>query len=316
MDGGDTNKIKNYWVELEKLGVECHYLHNVYDEDIFKEYDIIHIFHLGHSFSHKFYLEAVRSDKPIVISPIYFPNQDNPIQYRQEMLGYSSATLYLSEGEKSQVAKLFENFRGLEERSFIVPNGVGDEFVVDGYKYEHPNRPEEEYVLCVGRLCSRKNQANLAQACMELDIPLLLIGEPADNLVTRACQAIADKWEGLWWEGPVPHELLADAYRGAKVLACPSTLEMWPNVVAEGGLSGCNLVVGTGSMSFTDIDGVYTCDKTIDSIKEAVASAYSDDRDESLVGYFSEFTWEKSAAKLKEAYDYAIKNPILPTYKV
>ena len=301
MDGGDTNKIKNYWEELKKLDVECGYLHDIFGFDTYDDYDIIHIFHLGHDFSYKFYLEAVRTGKPIVISPIYFPNQLNPIQYRAEMAEYASAILYLSEGEQEEVYKIFAEHNELDKTAYIVPNGINPVFGEEGFEYIHPNRPEEDYVLCVGRLDQRKNQVALARACMELDVPLLLVGEPADDITVRGCQAIADEWDGLWWEGPAEHTRLASAYRGAKVLACPSTLEMWPNVVAEGGLAGCNLVVSEGSMTFTDFDGVYTCDQTIDSIKRAVRKAYSDDK-VSLKKQFEGFTWENTAKQLKEIY--------------
>ncbi len=306
LDGGDTNKIDNYWIQLSKLGIECGYLHNIFDFDEYDNWDIIHGFHLGHEFSYKFYLEAVRKDKPFVISPIYFPHQGNPVKYRKEMVENSNAILYLSDGEKESVEKLFENPAVLAEISHIVPNGIDPVFGTEGRKYVHPNRPDEEYVLCVGRIDGRKNQTALARACMELDIPLLLVGEPVDGFEVRACQSMADEWDGLWWEGPADRTRLAEAYRGAKVLVCPSVVEMWPNVVAEGGLAGCNLVVTEGSMTFTDFEGVYTCDTTIDSIKEAVESAYSVKK-ESLKSQFEHFTWENTALQLKEIYEEVLK---------
>ena len=299
MDGGDTNKINNYWEQLNKLGIECGYLHNILDSDEYGNWDIIHGFHLGHEFSYKFYLESVRKHKPYVMSPIYFPNQGNPVKYRQEMVEGARAVLYLSEGERESVGRLFDEPTGV---SHIVPNGIDPVFGTEGRKYVHPNRPDEDYVLCVGRIDGRKNQVALTRACMELDVPLLLVGEPADGYEVRACQSMADSWDGLWWEGPADRERLAEAYRGAKVLACPSIVEMWPNVVAEGGLAGCNLVVSNGSMTFTDFDGVYTCGTTIDSIKEAIEPAYKNDK-KSLKSQFEDFTWESTAKQLKGIYE-------------
>ena len=217
------------------------------------------------------------------------------------MLEYSSAVCYLSEGEKEQVHKLFDN--QIELNEYIIPNGINQVFGTDGIKYEHPNCPEEEYVLCVGRLDKRKNQHKLAQACKDLDIPLLLVGDPADPIVVKMCQGISDSWPGLWWEGAVSHEMLAEAYRGAKVLACPSTLEMWPNVVAEGGLAGCNLVVSNGSMTFSDLDGVWACDPTVGSIRRAVESAYNAPKSGTMIPYFKQFTWGKASDELREVYE-------------
>ena len=135
---------------------------------------------------------------------------------------------------------------------------------------------------------------------------MVLIGDPQESNVVKACQGIANEWNGLWWERAVDHEMLAEAYRGAKVLACVSTLEMWPNVVAEGGLAGCNLVVSNGSMSFTDLEGVYTCDPTIESIKQAVSEAYQADKTGELIPHFKQFTWEKAVDQLRDAYESII----------
>jgi len=304
IQGGDTGKIYKYWERLSEVGVICDYIHNVAGGVDLSDWDIFHIFHLGHDFSYKFHLEAMRLGKPTVISPIYFPDQTNPKDYRREMLEYSSAVCYLSEGEKAEVHKLFDN--GIELNEHIVPNGINPIFNTTGDKYVHPNCPNEDYVLCVGRLDKRKNQHRLAQACMDLDIPLLLIGDTNDGIVTKACQGIADKWPGLWWEHAAPAEVLVEAYRGAKVLACTSTLEMWPNVVAEGGLAGCNLVVSNRSMTFSDLDGVWSCDPTIESIKQAVKGAYEADRTGDLIPYFRQFTWEKTVDQLRDIYESII----------
>lgn len=298
-EGGDKNKIERYWEGLEKLGIRCGYAHNIAGKVDLSEWDVFHIFHLGHDWSYKFHLEAVRLGKPTVISPIYFPQQKNPIVYRQEMLEYTSGVLYLSEGEQKAVRTIFD--KPLKE--YIIPNGIDPIFGYDGMRYQHPNCPNEDYVLCVGRLDQRKNQHKLAQACRELDIPLLLVGDPNDALVTKVCQGIADKWPGLWWEKTVSHELLAEAYRGAKVLACVSTLEMWPNVVAEGGLAGCNLVVSNGSMTFSDLEGVWPCDPTVGSIKRAVEQAYWSPKTGNLRPYFKRFTWDKTVTQLREVYE-------------
>ena len=301
LEGGDVGKIRHYWDELEKVGVTCGYVYSVAGDVDLSGWDIFHVFHLGHDWSYKFHLEAKRLGKPTVISPIYFPSQKNPDIYRREMLEYSSAVCYLSDGEKEAVHKLFDN--QIELNEFIIPNGINPIFGYNGTHYEHPNCPYEDYVLCVGRIDARKNQHRLAQACRELDIPLVLIGDPHESNVVKACQGIANEWNGLWWERAVDHEMLAETYRGAKVLACVSTLEIWPNVVAEGGLAGCNLVVSNGSMSFTDLEGVYTCDPTIESIKEAVNAAYQADKTGELIPHFRKLTWEKAVEQLRDVYE-------------
>lgn len=304
ISGGDSNKIEHYQLHLQKLGVKADYTSSVMYPR-FEDYDIIHGFHLGHKFSYKFYLEAMRLDKPYIISPIHFPEQENHPVYRYDMLEYSSAIACLSEGEQESVEVLFEEDhykQMVSDKTYIIPNGVNPIFGTDGPKLVHPNCPVEDYVLCVGRLDARKNQAKLAQACMELDIPLMLVGQAANGEAVASVQAIANVWDGLWWEPAAPAHKLVEAYRGAKVLACPSTLEMWPNVVAEGGLAGCNLVVGNGSMTWTDYDETWTCDNTIGSIKEAIKGAYEAPR-RNTQEPFTEFTWDRAAEELKTMYE-------------
>jgi len=305
--GGDSNKIEHYQQKLLDIGITADYTSSVMYPD-YNDYDIIHTFHLGHKFSYKFYLEAARLDKPFIISPIYFPHQENLPVYRNDMVDYASALACLSHGEMEAVQDLYKGAGRsmVKSKTYIIPNGIDPVFGDDGVKYVHPNCPDEDYVLCVGRLDARKNQHKLAQACKELDIPLLLVGQAAQPEVVEQTQTVADSWEGLWWERHAPHNRLAEVYRGAKVLACPSTLEMWPNVVAEGGLAGCNLVVGSGSMSFTDLDFVHVCDDTVDSIKEAVSKAYNEPR-RNVKEPFDEYTWDRAASELKEMYESVLE---------
>jgi len=297
--GGDTNKISHYATHLEDFGIECDYAWDV-DTPDFTQYDVIHGFHLGHEFSYKFFLEAQRVKKPYVLSPIYFPQKGMPSGYRDEMLRDADVVLYLSDGEK----KFVEEEAGFAAaKSYIVPNGINPIFGADGRHYSHPNARDEDYVLCVGRIDGRKNQARLAQACRNLDVPLLLVGEIAHNEAANQIQVMADEWNGLWWEDKAPPEALAECYRGAKVLACPSTYEIWPNVVAEGGLAGCNLVVSKSSLTFADLDGVFSCFPRTSSIEDAVGKAYAAPR---YTGNFDEvfkkYTWERAARRLSEIY--------------
>jgi glycosyltransferase involved in cell wall biosynthesis len=301
--GGDSNKINHYMRDLPQRGIKAGYTFSV--EDDWSDWDIIHTFHLGHEFSYKFYLEAVRTNKPLVISPIYFPMQNNHLAYRASMVEYASAIAFLSEGEKKAVKELYTEqpaWDMIEEKAWIIPNGINPIFGTEGKKYTHPNCPDEPYILCVGRLDERKNQHHLAQACVEEDIPLLLVGEAHRNPVTDSVNALMQTTPLIWHEPAAPPERLVEAYRGAHTLACPSTLEMWPNVVAEGGMAGCNLVVGESSMTFTDFEGVDVCTPDVDSIRRAIRSSYDTPR-RNHSHPFTQYTWERAANELTQLYE-------------
>jgi glycosyltransferase involved in cell wall biosynthesis len=304
-DGGDKNKIKHYIEHLSQMGYGISVTHSI-DSPDFSQFDVIHAFHLGHDFSYKFYLEAKRLGKRFIISPIYFPAQSLQLQYRREMVEYASNIAFLSKGEQEAVLSLYpdgdENRDKIVSKSYIIPNGIDPIYSTEGKAFVHPNCENGKYVLCVGRLDSRKNQLRLAKACQELDIPLLLVGGISESNIVEQLQVLANKWDGLWWEPEQPPEKLVEAYRGAHILACPSTLEMWPNVVAEGGIAGCNLVVSKGSFSFSDLDGVFPCTPFVRSIKGAVQKAYDSPKRGYLKDHFAQFTWEKTAYILDQMY--------------
>lgn len=303
LQGGDSYKIDLYREAIREQGWTDGYTWQVNGMDL-ESWDIFHIFHLGHDFVYKFYLEAKRLGKKIILSPIFFPAHSLHHDYMREVVNGSDMILHLSDGEKAWVGSILEEseVEAFEAKSRIVPNGIAECFTEEGQVLRHPNAPNEDYVLCVGRLDVRKNQVKLAQACKKLDIPLLLIGVPDDRLTVETVQGIANSWDGLFWLPPAPREELATAYRGCKVLACPSLDEIWPNVVAEAGMCGSNLLISDRVQSFHDVPGIEVCGTDIDSIGEAVKRAYEKPK-VSSADFFKEFTWESALDKLVEAYN-------------
>src|SRR5512138_985162 len=87
LSGGDSYKIGKYREGLPKLGIETAYTYTPHYTDL-SVFDIIHNFHLGHDFSYKFTLEAKRLGKPLVMSPIFFPDMGLSIPYRIDTIKY------------------------------------------------------------------------------------------------------------------------------------------------------------------------------------------------------------------------------------
>lgn len=82
--------------------------------------------------------------------------------------------------------------------------------------YENP----EDYVSCLARIEPHKNQYNLALACNRMEIPLKLVGYPADSNMMNQCKAL-----GAEIVGPKPRAEALDILAKSRVHALPSFSE-------------------------------------------------------------------------------------------
>jgi glycosyltransferase involved in cell wall biosynthesis len=151
--------------------------------------------------------------------------------------------VFLSEHERSFLRALGAKV----ESGTLIHNGVPDVFGGDVDPVLFRERHGlSKYVLCVGRIEYRKNQALLAKAMECLDIPLVLIGDVGDAGYLDHVKMLA---------GPNLHhfariddkEVLASAYAGASVFVLPSWSEGAPLAALEAGLTGVPLVLSDRS---------------------------------------------------------------------
>ena len=134
------------------------------------------------------------------------------------------------------------------EKVTVVPNLVDDIFFGTAGGAEVGAFGIENYVLCTGNICRRKNQLALVGACRKLGVPLLLVG----NILTgeedygrAVAEAIAVGDGFRWIQGLIPGSVeLAAAYKGAVVFALPSYLEAQPISALEAAASRKPLVLG------------------------------------------------------------------------
>jgi glycosyltransferase involved in cell wall biosynthesis len=105
----------------------------------------------------------------------------------------------------------------------------------------------KDYVLCVGRIESRKNQALLALALRDTGLPLVFIGHEPD----AAYAALVRKWAGpqVKFVGRIDPSgpMLASALAGARVFCLPSWSEGAPLAALEAAAAGCNMVLSNRS---------------------------------------------------------------------
>ena len=99
------------------------------------------------------------------------------------------------------------------------------------------------YVLAVGRLEYRKNQALVALAARNLEVPLVLVGAPGDPGYAAHVKRLGGS-NVHFIERIEDRALLASAYAGAEALVFPSWTEGAPLAAMEAGAAGTPLVLG------------------------------------------------------------------------
>jgi len=168
----------------------------------------------------------------------------------------------------------------------------------------------EEYVLCIGRLETRKNQLALLAALEDSDIPIVFAAgdytpQPQYAQAVRA-------WRR---KGPVkildrmPWYLLSAVIRGAAVHALPSFYELPGLVHLECVAAGTPIVAADwGSLhDYLPTGGFHVCDPLdLASIRSAVQSALTARPSQCAQNSAREFTPSRLGQTLAAAYDSAI----------
>ena len=130
--------------------------------------------------------------------------------------------------------------------------------------------------LFVGQLIQRKNVANLIRAFVNMShdsdkLEIVGSGDQLDELI-RMVEASKCK-DRVIFIGQVDSEQIVSYYAKSDTLILPSTREVWGLVVNEALASGLHVVVSEdcGVTDFVrDMEGVYLCSKSIESIENAM----------------------------------------------
>lgn len=105
----------------------------------------------------------------------------------------------------------------------------------------------DNYILCTGNICNRKNQYNLALACLHLNYRLVLIGKVMDGEAEYAnkLEKLVHENKGILWikELPKASDDLVAAYSCCKLFALPSLVETQPISALEAVAMGKPLVL-------------------------------------------------------------------------
>jgi len=163
-----------------------------------------------------------------------------------------------------------------------------------------------DFVLCVGRLETRKNQLMLLKALEHSELPLVFAasGFTYQPEYAEACRTFKRAGRTVFLDRLSPEELTS-AFAAAKVHALPSWYELPGIVSLEAARLGANIVVsdsGTprdyfGSLAF------YAKPDDPQDILNAVTAAFHRPKDPRLAEAVEQFTWDNAAAEAAAIYN-------------
>lgn len=335
--GGDTAVMKHYAEELALRNIDV-----VIDLDLKenpKDYDVVHLFnfvlpefvkHAGE--------RAQAAGVPFVVTtlledvPTFHTQSHQVAQYLIEYVrrGQDRTWFQQSWPRRTMIepAQRFDNEWTAKNASALIVNGEGEastlrayygpltniDVVPFGVNYSFEGNAQafidaygvENFILCVGRFETRKNQLMLLKALEDSDIPVVLVGggvsyQPDYDQAVRQFRR----------QGPtlvldrLSDEMLANAYKAARVHVLPSWYELPGLVSLEAAARGCNVVstpYGT-SRDYLNNFAVYCEADNELAILNAVLAAYYKPIDPRFAEVAIEYTWARSADRLETIYN-------------
>lgn len=303
-----------------------------------KNYDLVHIFNFAIPDMVQYYGErAQAAGKPFVITTLL---EDVPSFHHQSHFVAAMVQQYVEGGQQAsqwdakvldtshvQRCAPFKNDWSALNASMLFTNGPAESATLRetygktapireiklGYNIGLPGNKERfqkefglsDFVFCVGRIESRKNQLMLLKALEHDDITVVFAGggfsyQPE---YAQAVQKFKRKGKTVFLPR-LSDQQLADAYAAAKVHALPSWYELPGLVSLEAGYYGCN-VVATRRGTTCDYLGeeAFYCDPADpDSIRSAVLAAFYAPTRTGLKEKVMAHSWEETAQRTMDAY--------------
>jgi tetratricopeptide (TPR) repeat protein len=162
-----------------------------------------------------------------------------------------------------------------------------------------------DFVFCVGRFETRKNQLMLLRALEDSDIPVVLAsgGFTYQPEYDQAIRNFKRKGQTIIIERVSP-EMLSSAYAACRIHALPSWYELPGHVSLEAAAHGRNIVVtDTGTQpDYFGTNAFYCQPWDIESIEAAVLAAWNAPVPEGLARVAKSYSWETTVDKTLEAY--------------
>ncbi|MBN1307343.1 MAG: glycosyltransferase [Chitinispirillaceae bacterium] len=169
----------------------------------------------------------------------------------------------------------------------------------------------EDFVLCVGRLETRKNQLMLLKALENDPLTLVFVGGGVDYQPKYAfyCKKFKRKAPTLFFDR-LDRAMLTSAFQTCRVHVLPSWYELPGLVTLEAAACGRSVVASSwGTVrDYTGEDIIYCEPDNVASIRNAVLKAFDSTPCGALAQRIRCMTWEQSAAEVLAAYQRLVEN--------
>lgn len=322
--GGAEVQADNTVAALNKLdGVSTELI--TYNTTDLKKFDLIHFFK---SMSDYEFLSRDLKDKgiPYVVSTVYFPTHYHRDMWKARIMHYTPVLSKLSYMRfiydlwnnsscicpNTDEEELYLKRIGVTAPSVIIHNGLDIERLSVANKQAFLSKfqflQDKSFVLNVARIEPRKNQKKLVEACMKLDLPVVIIGRIGDSDYYRQIQEL--KYDKLYCLGAIYEpEILYGAFQAARTFALPSTME-------TPGIAAMEAAYFNIPVAITQFGGTkYYFNNTVDYVDwrstQSIINGINQSWNRTNVqtkDLMKQYTWDNIALKYKELYQRIIDN--------
>lgn len=203
-------------------------------------FDVLHLWGLSLEHKETIYWAHLAGKKVLVSALVNYPGWKQrlrllaswllgPARLRKQMLSWIDGVTVVNELQKNYLAY---SIGFPAEKIFVIPNIVDEIFFSGEDDNSDFDVGLEDYVICTGNICARKNQLSLACACKQIGVPLLIVGDVLlgeESYGKKLTDEISGCSSIRWIRGLAPaSENLASAYKRATVFALPSYSEQQP----------------------------------------------------------------------------------------
>lgn len=340
--GGDTVVMVRVAEELRKQGVQVDI--DVEHHRQLSDYDIVHL----HNFATPEHTETlakecVAAGVPYVVTTMY---EDAPLFYSQMIAQAQVFYDYMNAGRPADRFEVFmapvrdctpmpmlENTWTANHASALIASGSREQQTlerdypdaswvttyrlgsdlgfpdIDGKRFTDETGLKD-FVFCVARLESRKNQLMLLKALEDSDLPVVFAtgGFTYQRDYAQACAGYQRKGKTLFLNR-LDQDVLASAYVAARVHVLPSWYEL-PGIVSQEAAKRGIGVVATDNGTARDYFGEhakYCKPDDPETILVAVQAAYDTETTSKLADSVADCTWENAASRILEIYVKALE---------
>ncbi len=334
--GGDTAVLHALRTEFAEMGIRSDISNDPFHS--LDEYDIVHTFNTTLSiYTEAFARNAIARGKPLAVTPL---QEDFPRYLTRARLWFEILSRYVASGQsetlfdrmtkgisldrdgpflsapltlgcagtvltsgKAEEKCILERFPAA--RTVIARFGLDTkEEAVSGDLFRSAFNLDR-FILCVGRLETRKNQLMLLKALEHENLPLVFVtgGVTYQPAYRECCKRFRRSAPTLFIER-LERKMLVSAYKACAAHVLPSWYELPGLVTLEAAALGCRVVASSWGTAGDYIDEEVTwCEPdSVESVRHAVLHALELPAPKALAGKMKDFTWRRTAEAVLESY--------------